>query len=376
MEEVKNMKYKLRESMSINKALDIFGLEFNPGGAELKALYKKLSLENHPDRGGSTEAMQNLNLAYEVLSKAPSQAKSDADLKKEYEEKLKRRFEYMKEMFESKFDPESYVEHLQKFVKDELIYTYVEPEFKYKSYSGPPRDFSPILKVYNKDNTVSFDIYWYITYNEPPSNGLSSSDIDEDELIYNVSYTTKILFNKRSQKLTNKNWNWGAGTKSIGKPSEMFPDARMIKITTDGKKSFKKSDFLLGLSKQVEMTLDGTRMFIYPFGKNVKFYFLLDRSVMLKTPTYRFWNWQFINSDTMKYAAGRHPVTENYLYLEETEETLDKVIEFIDDLRAYKDRTGIDPNNGGEDIAKFGAKNFDKVFKDEIEAYEKWKVQK
>lgn len=31
---------------------------------EVKALYKKLALENHPDRGGSTETMQEINTEY------------------------------------------------------------------------------------------------------------------------------------------------------------------------------------------------------------------------------------------------------------------------------------------------------------------------
>ncbi len=31
---------------------------------EVKALYKKLALENHPDRGGSTEVMQEINTEY------------------------------------------------------------------------------------------------------------------------------------------------------------------------------------------------------------------------------------------------------------------------------------------------------------------------
>lgn len=36
---------------------------------ELKKEYKKLAMKNHPDRGGSTEAMQEINAEYEILSK-------------------------------------------------------------------------------------------------------------------------------------------------------------------------------------------------------------------------------------------------------------------------------------------------------------------
>lgn len=34
---------------------------------ELKKQYKKLAIENHPDRGGSTEAMQEINAEYDRL---------------------------------------------------------------------------------------------------------------------------------------------------------------------------------------------------------------------------------------------------------------------------------------------------------------------
>ena len=33
---------------------------------DVKAEYRKMALENHPDRGGSTEAMQKINAAYEA----------------------------------------------------------------------------------------------------------------------------------------------------------------------------------------------------------------------------------------------------------------------------------------------------------------------
>lgn len=34
---------------------------------ELKKAHRKLSLQNHPDRGGSTENMAEINRAYDVL---------------------------------------------------------------------------------------------------------------------------------------------------------------------------------------------------------------------------------------------------------------------------------------------------------------------
>lgn len=45
---------------------------------ELKKEYKKLAMANHPDRGGSTQAMQEINSEYEILS---TKLDSKADFK-------------------------------------------------------------------------------------------------------------------------------------------------------------------------------------------------------------------------------------------------------------------------------------------------------
>ena len=56
--------------MDPKTALNIFGLsEFPKTATELRNLHKKLALNNHPDRGGSLEKMQDINAANDVLKK-------------------------------------------------------------------------------------------------------------------------------------------------------------------------------------------------------------------------------------------------------------------------------------------------------------------
>src|SRR5271165_5627398 len=38
---------------------------------EVKTLYKQLALKNHPDRGGVTEVMQDINTEYQSIIKNP-----------------------------------------------------------------------------------------------------------------------------------------------------------------------------------------------------------------------------------------------------------------------------------------------------------------
>lgn len=57
-------------NLSVPEAMQIFGvdtLHLTPD--ELKAKYRTLSLQNHPDRGGSVEMMQDVNQAYDLLKR-------------------------------------------------------------------------------------------------------------------------------------------------------------------------------------------------------------------------------------------------------------------------------------------------------------------
>ena len=71
MNRFKSFKEWLEEAeMDPKAALQVFGLaDFPKSIGELKTLYKKLALNNHPDRGGSLETMKDINLANEVLKR-------------------------------------------------------------------------------------------------------------------------------------------------------------------------------------------------------------------------------------------------------------------------------------------------------------------
>lgn len=71
MDRFKSFKEWLEEAeMDPKSALQVFGLaDFPKSMVELKSLYKKLAMNNHPDRGGSLEMMKDINLANEVLKR-------------------------------------------------------------------------------------------------------------------------------------------------------------------------------------------------------------------------------------------------------------------------------------------------------------------
>ena len=57
------------ESMDVDKACDVLGLDGEPTRAEVIAAHRRLMQKIHPDRGGSTYLAQQLNEAKRVLLK-------------------------------------------------------------------------------------------------------------------------------------------------------------------------------------------------------------------------------------------------------------------------------------------------------------------
>ena len=50
-----------------DEARKVLGVAVNATKQEIKAAWKKAAVANHPDLGGSTEVMQKINAAYELL---------------------------------------------------------------------------------------------------------------------------------------------------------------------------------------------------------------------------------------------------------------------------------------------------------------------
>ena len=54
--------------MKLNEAVKILGLQVPFDADAAKTAYRMLAMKNHPDKGGSVEAMAELNAAYKVCS--------------------------------------------------------------------------------------------------------------------------------------------------------------------------------------------------------------------------------------------------------------------------------------------------------------------
>ena len=71
--------YRLEDyliEMSASEAEQILGLSGRYSAAQVKSSYRKMSLKHHPDRGGSTEMMKKVNVAYDLLKKGSSSSRN------------------------------------------------------------------------------------------------------------------------------------------------------------------------------------------------------------------------------------------------------------------------------------------------------------
>ena len=153
-------KLLIESKLTIKDALSILDLADGYSEDELKSAYKKKAKEHHPDKGGSVELMQKVNLSYEMLKGRNTTSKFNfEDMHKEYKELCKgineliaksfKRVEftnYFKEVFGQPFKIVN-VEYL-----GESYY-----KGKFKNQYGSPSYAGIKFSIESKDGTIVVD---------------------------------------------------------------------------------------------------------------------------------------------------------------------------------------------------------------------------
>ena len=80
----------LKISMSVNEAFEMLEVPMDINEREADKKYRQLSLKYHPDKGGSVEDMQRLNVAKDIVDSYLDTEKSKTESQKKWEEKQKR----------------------------------------------------------------------------------------------------------------------------------------------------------------------------------------------------------------------------------------------------------------------------------------------
>ena len=209
------MKFKqwlLERSMTFSEALNILGVteEQIKDKTFLKKHWKKLAMQNHPDRGGDMETMQKINVAYDILkvegsSSGSSYTSYDRQKEKGREDAQRKREQYQQERKEREKKHKDTMAILKKQLNDKF-----QP-LAYQSF------FSMCFGgQFEKDTKISDDLYGILIENKFTStdnrieiNFDFSVLVTDKEKIknqdYKISVWATILIDKKLNKIGRKN---------------------------------------------------------------------------------------------------------------------------------------------------------------------------
>lgn len=242
--------YFLEKDMSIDHALNVFGLSTNDLGDQdkIKQTFKSLAVKHHPDRGGKHEMMQQINLAYEVLKKAGKKSGGvDWDaINKKYQQMGR----IIKDRLVKNFDPQAYIKHFNKFSKAPITFQWKrmfpnEGE-RSPSFAGFAGEFADA----NRDTVFDIEVSASLT-DLVNSNALSFEDLDMKVIITAIGF-----FGGKQQKLSRSNYKFTSDHKFMKNPDKVFPSAKLKKIFSGStsKRKFAKRDMIAFITKKLKGT--------------------------------------------------------------------------------------------------------------------------
>ena len=222
--------------MSASDAEQLFGLTGRYTAADVKKIWRKLSLQHHPDRGGSTEMMKKVNVAYDLLKsggnvkKMSQQDKAD----KFWAEMNKNKAAAIKHI-EKNFDSSVYLKHLEKVTGRKF-------EIMSEKLNNPKMSFTVGLKV-RFHSVEGFDVFDLTLTIQPPS-GPTKQLSKQGQEEYTVIFSGDAMLDGKDYRLYYNNKGYRSITSlDISNPEIVFPKAKIKRhMKVASKKPLKKKD--------------------------------------------------------------------------------------------------------------------------------------
>ena len=285
----------------------------------LKKSYRDASKKVHPDIGGSTQDMQKVNEAYEVLKQLiGTDGLSSMDRYKKMSNEYKNLGEKISKDLVSKFTPDSFVKYLDELSGKSFVYklaqTFPLPNTNNPSHAG----FTAEFFTAERDEILSVTFLVYLV-DVKYDNSLGGGDSD---ISYNMSVTTYAYMNNRKQKILASDWKSTNRHSVLTNPEDTFPKARMKKLFSGGgKKIYKKADMLNFMKNKLDAKPYGDYLgFDLPDGTTL----MMDRTVFRGRVTWGVYSiWKKSPNGSIKrehsFAKG--------VYFPETEESALKLLQ-------------------------------------------------
>lgn len=315
--------FLLEAIVTPDEAKKIFGLTSSYTEDELKKKYRELSIKYHPDKaGGSLEMMQKINVAYDILKKTKfsNSARYD-DLEKTRESniaKLKIYQNYVREKIDSTFKPSAFISYFEKL--------FSESSFKFEHTKKDDTSYvTGTIRFFNIDRSISLEFYYYSDL----ISILNAKSLTLDDSIINLSIDTKILYNNKQVKLTKNVWNFKKDQSVLVDPKITFPENKLIsKTKASVNKKFGKQDAFLILTRRLEAS-NSKEWFRIPL--------IPEYTLTLARMTYAGTGRYVINGIYFKGVA-RVFAPNNNVTIEETEDSMNMLVELVLDMRKSKDK--------------------------------------
>lgn len=323
--------FLLIEGMNVSQAFEI--LEIDPKKEfDLRDAYKKAAIKNHPDKGGSTEKMQMVNAAYDLLQKMniTSQSQSPLEKYKEGEKKAQETNKKVIALLKTLFDPEVFRSHFQKYVPNEKLQ--VEEKihesrysvfFEYSFFTSKKETvFTFTINVNNYD--IAFDMT------------LGGGD---GNITFTYSTDAVLYHEKRKQKMKQRTWDIKKQTADMKNPETFFPDTVLKKVFAGQKtKKMSKKDFILALQRELGAIIDY-------HGKDILFYVSLFKDYSLLLRRYTFggiatWQAPQIMKKT-KFNYKKEIELSHKTYAYEDENFLNFLLDLVKKVRKFNDNQKI-----------------------------------
>lgn len=310
--------------ITVDQALKVLGLSQSDArdASKLKSAYKSASLKNHPDRGGSTEAMKDVNLAYELLQKYTGSSTSSGGSssrggsfdRDSYERSKQEYFDLGLSVLRSlkeKLKLDAFLRHFQTIYNEPFEHKVIT-EVPKPTDSARTHIYNAVLsyEFFNKTRDIVFNISFscYLTdvkYDRSLGSGAK-----------NISYPLGVIaygfFNNKKLKITQRDYQRTQNHDVLSDPEMSFPKKRLETFKKTAKaKQFRREDMVMTLKNKIDAGEWYDNQFTVRLGTNPRKDLVFRRGTFQRMP---YWDVNF-------YVNGKYQQIERAGVLLETEET-------------------------------------------------------
>jgi len=265
--------------MSAAEAEQLFGLSGSYTAADVKKIWRKMSLQHHPDKGGSTEMMKKVNVAYDLLKRGGTVKKvSQQDKADAFWAEMNKNKEIAIKYIEKNFVSSVYLKHLEKVTGRKF-------EIMSEKLNNKKFSFTVGLKV-RFHSVEGFDVFDLTLTIQPPS-GPTKQLSKQGQEEYTVIFSGDAMLDGKDYRLYYNNRGYKSiSSLDISNPEIVFPKAKIkrhMKVTS--KKPLKKRDIetYFNTAKRAGKTTFGDYIINL---KDDERYIIVTRQVFMRKASY------------------------------------------------------------------------------------------